>query len=144
MATAQKNNAGWWICSGGYASHFHESETACKCGCGENKVSQILLDKVEILRLKLGKPIVINSGYRCETWNKRVGGAPSSAHRIGEGWDIYCPRIQLSQLYLFAERENFTGFGSYPESKPPFLHLDCLDNRVMRWIYRQGKYWYAF
>lgn len=41
------------------------------------------------LRDKYGKPMKVNSGYRCEELNEIVGGVPSSQHRLGEAADIH-------------------------------------------------------
>ncbi|MBO7317945.1 MAG: peptidase M15 [Bacteroidales bacterium] len=40
-------------------------------------------------RTILGKPIRINSGYRCEQLNKCVGGVSNSQHLCGEAADLY-------------------------------------------------------
>lgn len=40
------------------------------------------------LREAWGKPIIVNSGFRCEALNKIVGGAPNSQHKTGEAADI--------------------------------------------------------
>ena len=40
------------------------------------------------LRRCFGKPIVINSGYRCKELNKAVGGVPNSWHQKGNAADI--------------------------------------------------------
>ena len=42
------------------------------------------------LRDKLGKPIHVTSGYRCEELNRLVGGVPTSQHTKGEAADCYC------------------------------------------------------
>ena len=39
-------------------------------------------------RSALGKPITVNSGYRCPQLNKAVGGAPKSYHLLGRAADI--------------------------------------------------------
>lgn len=39
-------------------------------------------------REALGRPIVVNSGYRCPKLNKTVGGAAGSQHLLGEAADI--------------------------------------------------------
>ena len=50
-----------------------------------------LVDKViQPLRDAWGKPLAINSGYRCPEVNKAVGGAPTSQHAKGEAADV-CP-----------------------------------------------------
>lgn len=40
------------------------------------------------LRDKWGKPLHINSGYRCPTLNALVGGVPTSQHAKGEAADV--------------------------------------------------------
>ena len=48
-----------------------------------------LVDHVlDPLRRQFGKPIYVNSGYRCPQLNKAVGGAVSSQHMRGEAADI--------------------------------------------------------
>ena len=50
-----------------------------------------LVDKViQPLRDAWGKPLAINSGYRCPEVNKAVGGVPTSQHVFGEACDV-CP-----------------------------------------------------
>jgi len=46
------------------------------------------MDRVRIL---LGKPIRVNSGYRSPALNAAVGGSPTSAHMSGYAVDFVCP-----------------------------------------------------
>jgi zinc D-Ala-D-Ala carboxypeptidase len=48
---------------------------------------------LEQVRVLLGHPIHINSGYRCEELNKAVGGAKQSAHIEGWAADFICPEF---------------------------------------------------
>ncbi len=49
----------------------------------------LLVDNVlDPLREAWGKPIYVNSGYRCPLLNKEVGGSPTSQHMKGEAADI--------------------------------------------------------
>ena len=71
------------------------SETATKKGI-ENRINaeevnnlQKLCQKVlEPLRQHFGKPIRINSGFRCKALNDAVGGAKNSYHTKGRAVDI--------------------------------------------------------
>ena len=48
-----------------------------------------LIDEVlDPLRERYGKPIYVNSGYRCPELNRLVGGAVNSQHMRGEAADI--------------------------------------------------------
>ena len=50
-----------------------------------------LVDSVlQPLRDAWGKPLAINSGYRCKALNAAVGGVPTSQHVKGEAADV-CP-----------------------------------------------------
>lgn len=52
---------------------------------------QSLVDSVlQPLRDAWGKPLSINSGYRCKALNAAVGGVPTSQHVKGEAADV-CP-----------------------------------------------------
>lgn len=58
-----------------------------------------LCEKVlEPLRVSLGKPIKINSGFRGEAINAAVGGSKTSQHSKGEAVDIECPGFDNKQL----------------------------------------------
>lgn len=46
-------------------------------------------------RERLGKPIMVNSGYRCPLKNKAVGGVPNSQHLKGEAADITCAEMTI-------------------------------------------------
>lgn len=50
-----------------------------------NKLIDNILDP---LRELYGKPIIVNSGYRCIKLNKAIGGAKNSQHLVGQASDI--------------------------------------------------------
>lgn len=51
----------------------------------------LLAMALEEVRARLGRPIVISSGYRSPALNAAVGGAPNSAHVLGYAADLTCP-----------------------------------------------------
>lgn len=59
-----------------------------------------LVDEVlQPLRDAWGKPMKINSGYRCPELNRIVGGVDSSQHRLGEAADVACDTpLELARL----------------------------------------------
>lgn len=72
-----------------------ESSTA-KAKDIDNTPSQEILAKLQKLieaildplREWYGKPIRVNSGYRCEALNEAIGGSKTSQHCLGEAADI--------------------------------------------------------
>lgn len=50
-----------------------------------------LCETLEQVRTVLGKPITINSGYRCLALNRAIGSKDTSEHVDGRAADIICP-----------------------------------------------------
>ena len=50
---------------------------------------QLTAVKLELVRIALGRPIIITSGYRCPALNARVGGAANSVHTRGLAVDFH-------------------------------------------------------
>jgi len=69
---------------------FAEKELTCHCGCGACDMNPVLLRMLDQVRSAIGKPIIINSGYRCVEWNRKVRGRNTSAHLTGHAVDIKC------------------------------------------------------
>lgn len=73
--------------------HFVLSEFSCKCGCKmpdfvfENLKNK-LIPALENARSISKVPFYITSGYRCDEYNKSVGGVKNSAHTKGLACDI--------------------------------------------------------
>ena len=72
---------------------FKDKEFACRC-CGElppfarENIEALARNVLDPVREKLGKPIQVNSGYRCKSHNEAVGGVKGSQHIQGEAADI--------------------------------------------------------
>lgn len=96
-------------------------ETVCKCGCGLN-ITTKFHNTINDLREEYGKPIIVLSGARCPNHNKKVGGAPNSAHCEGRAVDVertptllaFCTEAKLAEHGLYMED---------PAATPSWLHL---------------------
>ncbi|MBR0181578.1 MAG: peptidase M15 [Prevotella sp.] len=63
---------------------------------------------LEPARLIAG-PIIINSGFRCESVNRKVGGVRNSQHLIGQAADIRLKNpAQFSELVDFLKKWEYT------------------------------------
>ena len=100
---------------------FSPREIACK-GTGSVLINEAALDKLQALRDRLGKPLVITSAYRSPEHNKRVGGAKNSRHMKGDAFDIRMDNHDPHQFEAAARAVGFTAFGYYPKSG--FMHID--------------------
>ena len=75
--------------------YFTMNEFQCKDGCempatARENIKALVENVLDPLREQLGKPIYVNSGYRCPRHNLKVGGAVNSQHLKGEAADIRC------------------------------------------------------
>lgn len=55
-----------------------------------DSIKELVDTVIQPLRDAWGKPLAINSGYRCPEVNKAVGGQPTSQHCSGSAADV-CP-----------------------------------------------------
>ena len=73
--------------------YFRINEFVCRCGCEmppevQANIEALVSNVLDPVREAYGKPIYVNSGYRCEKHNKAVGGVPRSQHMVGQAADI--------------------------------------------------------
>ena len=109
--------------------NFRPAEFACRGepGFGSLYIAVALLDRLQALRERMGRPIVVTSGYRSPGYNASLSGAaPRSTHVQGLAADISMGNFlgDEARLYRQAREIGFTGFGFYPEYRNVFMHLD--------------------
>lgn len=109
----QKRNWRW--------KNFSPAEIACR-GTGQLKLNPEALDKLQSLRDRLGKPLIIRSAYRSPEHNRAVGGAKASKHMEGTAFDIAMANHDPVAFETAAREVGFLGFGYYPRSG--FMHID--------------------
>jgi hypothetical protein len=56
----------------------------------EGNLVSLVEEVLEPVRERLGRPIIVNSGYRCPIHNAAVGGVANSQHLRGEAADLHC------------------------------------------------------
>jgi len=107
--------------------NFTPEEMACKC-CGQVRIDEGFMDRLQYMRENAGFQFKINSAYRCRKHNKRIGGASNSAHTQGRAVDIGCSHKEADWLIDNAKRFGFTGRGVNQKGDLAgrFVHLDDL------------------
>jgi len=101
--------------------NFSPAEIACR-GTGQLKLHPEALDRLQALRDRLGKPLIVRSAYRSPEHNRAVGGAPRSKHMDGTAFDIAMSNHDPAAFEAAAREVGFRGFGYYPRSG--FMHVD--------------------
>ncbi|MGV4526252.1 YcbK family protein, partial [Ornithobacterium rhinotracheale] len=93
-----------------------------------------LASNLQELRNYLGKPIIVNSGYRSVAHNRKIGGKVNSQHLQGKAADIRVDGVTPERLASIIERLIYNGkmkqggLGIYPT----FVHYDIRGTKT-RW-----------
>lgn len=111
--------------------HFKVKEFACKDGSQAVFIDTHLVAILDILRNKIGKPVIITSGYRTPEWNTKCGGAKYSYHMRGMAADIRVNEMTPKQVanILNGIIPNECGIIVYSG----WIHIDTRSNK-----YRKG------
>ena len=120
--------------------NFRINEFVCRCGCempaeARQNIEALVAEVLDPLREAYGKPIYVNSGYRCEKHNKAVGGVPRSQHLVGQAADI---SVKSEKLKVKSELETLASIivsqGRFDQLiiYPAFLHVSYKRNGMNR------------
>jgi hypothetical protein len=99
-----------------------------------------LAKKLDQARVKLGEPIIINSGYRSPEVNKLVGGSANSQHMKGQAADMVCS--DNAKLFGILKDMDFDEliweFGTFP-GQPDWVHCSFVKGRSRKKMMRAFK-----
>jgi len=112
----------------------------CKCEMPEDvyKNIQELAENLQIIRDELQEPIKINSAYRCENHNRKIGGTSKSQHIKGKAADIVVKNLTPDEVANALDNLQKGGFirsgglGRYDT----FTHIDIRGTQA-RWDFRK-------
>lgn len=117
------------------SANFRVREFACKDGNDTVLIDMGLVVVLQAIRDHFGRPVVINSAYRTQAHNKKVGGSTKSQHLFGKAADIRVGGVTPMELARYAEYllGDGGGIGLYGT----FVHVDVRPNRT-RWNQTSG------
>ena len=146
-----KLEKGYYIWNKGYvyplSDHFSTAEFDCNCSypeCKEQKISKILVNKLELIRIEIKQPLGVSSAFRCAKKQQdlrdaaakgegdlTVVASKTSTHELGDAVDIY-PKdrknVRTDFLKLCASHFDSIGLSDR------FLHVDQRKGH-RRWNY---------
>ena len=99
----------------GHIRHWSREEFRCRCGgkyCNgfPAEPNQTLVELVDDIRHKAGRPGIPSSGLRCPTWNSIQGGVANSDHCKGKALDFSIEGMSGSQLLSLAQSDPRTRY----------------------------------
>ena len=118
--------------------NFSEDEFKCT-HCGKCEMKKAYMDKLQVLRIKYGRSMVITSGYRCPQHPIEAAKTRPGTHASGYAADINCDGASAHALVRIAFELGFTGIGINQKGAVHnrFIHLDILKEapRPNMWSY---------
>lgn len=122
-------------------SELTRSDTAARHKI-DNTPNKAIIDNLQYgvdmvldpLRRLYGKPIKINSGFRCEQLNKLVGGVTNSWHQVGNAADIHISSAEEAKI-LFSNLQKLPSVDTvlFEHSKTAqWLHVQWDKTRTPR------------
>lgn len=112
------------------ARHFKVREFACQDGSQVVFIDDYLYAILDILRHKLGKPVIITSGYRTPWWNAKCNGAKYSYHMRGMAADIRVDGMSAKELAKELDKIVPNGCGIIVYNT--WVHFDVRDGKKYR------------
>ena len=116
------------------SDHFKLTEFKCSDNSRVVVLNDELVTVLEKARLKFGKSIKINSGYRTVAYNSTLkNSSPNSQHTHGNAADIAVTDVKPIDVYTYFNMSypDTYGVGIYNT----FVHIDVRPNKA-RWDYR--------
>ena len=116
--------------------YFSEKEFKCRC-CGQlhckENVEALVDNVLDPAREQYGKPVCVNSGYRCARHNAAVGGVANNQHTRGEAADI-CSGDNERLAKIIEENGRYDQLIRYmgPGGKIRFIHVSWKRNEQNR------------
>jgi peptidoglycan hydrolase-like protein with peptidoglycan-binding domain len=95
--------------------YWNREEFRCRCGgkyCNgfPAEPDQTLVELVDDIRHKAGRPGIPSSGLRCATWNSIQGGVTNSDHTKGKALDFSIEGMSGAQLHSLAQADPRTRY----------------------------------
>lgn len=78
---------------------------------------------LEAVRILLGAPIVVSSGYRSPALNAAIGGAQNSDHTRGDAADFICPGFGAPSTIVSALKDSGIQFDQLIEEFGRWVHI---------------------
>lgn len=126
------------------SEHFNSYEFRCglgrPCACTTVLIDDRLVEILEQIRQHFGQPITITSAYRCESYNRSIGGATGSRHSKGQAADIVVKGVSPREVAKYAESIGVLGIGLYETAADGyFTHVDTRDYKSFWYGQNEAK-----
>lgn len=95
----------------------------------ELNIYNVLIPRLNQIREEWGHPIYVNSGYRCEKLNKKVGGSKKSSHMKGLSVDLTTGNRESNKRLFNLIRAKFQFDQLIDEQNYSWIHIGYKQNK---------------
>lgn len=96
----------------------------CSCGCGRMEMDDEFMRMQDEIRLEIGRPLIVTSGYRCPEYNAKVSSTgPTGPHTTGRAIDYRADSRLRWEILDAAALRGCSRFGIAAWG----IHVDDLD-----------------
>ena len=127
-------------------AEFERSDAATNYGISNSMNSGQLAKAIKLaencfepIRERWGKPIRVNSGYRSPAVNKRIGGALTSQHSLGEAIDLDLHDRDLFEWIIDNVVFDQLIFEGGTEDSAAWFHISYREGRNRKQVLRMLK-----
>lgn len=96
-----------------------------------NNLVYLANNTLDLIRSLWGKPLHVNSGFRCYLLNREVGGAPNSMHTLGCAADVTTGTVEGNMALwkiIKANQSKIPFHKVIDEKSYTWLHISCKPN----------------
>lgn len=128
---------------GSLSPHFFMQEFVCHCTypeCVEQRISEDLIERLDVSRDHYGDAILVTNGYRCKRHQKDLTSDPNvetvknSQHVLGNAVDIEPVTKLHMAIFPLTLNMYFKAIGTGLRG----FHVDTRDDKMRRWTYSKG------
>jgi len=130
---ADYNDQEAWL-YGQLTKNFHAKEFNCPC-CEMSIMNPRFISELQKLRKNCGFPFLINSGYRCETYNTKISKNTVGQHVEGKAADI--KMLDRNQRFILLRNIFNMGYFKDVAISATFIHIGTGNRLYGVGVYRK-------
>lgn len=121
------------------SKNFKVKEFRCKDGTDKIEIDMGLVNILQMIRNKFNCSVNINSAYRTETYNKKVGGSPTSKHLLGMACDFTVKGVPVEVVAMYVDTIFPNTLGIEVAENGSYIHIDVRTEKWRAWTKKGGS-----
>lgn len=121
------------------SKNFKVKEFRCKDGSDKIEIDMGLVNILQMIRDKFNSPLNINSAYRTEAYNKKVGGSNTSKHLLGMACDFKVTNVPVEVVAMYVDTLFPNTLGIEVAENGSYIHIDVRTTKWRAWTKKGGS-----